>query len=805
MKIYATIFLIHFLCILSGQGLRYVNPTGLDTSECDNPDYPCQTIKYAIGQANPNDTIRISEGIFTDTAGITIDKSIILQGIGKSLTILQANEEPGMAKSRVITIDGEYDVSIIGATIRHGYANKVGTGSLGGGIYCDSANLILEDLRIYKNSAEKYGGGLFCASSTISLSGVDIEENVTNALDGGAGGILLAKSTASFRNVSVVRNSTSFSGLAGGAFLSNSEVTIDSSVISQNYASGGGGIYAGLGSSILLANSFVSENIATYLGGGGIYADADTLMIRNTVISGNNSDAHGGGLVISQGYQEFSNVNVRLNNASSLGGGGIYNNNCKPKFEDVIVENNFSYGNGGGMVNDNETPYTLTGITFRDNEAQDFGGGLFQSGDSLIIQDVLFEHNQAPNGGGLFVSGAAFVEHCTFLKNHATDSGGGMSFHGPLNLLNISFIENTADNGGGGIVSLGTFTDRLYPYLYQVLFKGNSAPSGGGMANTAFSYPTLESVVFEGNSADFGGGFYNRSGTPIFSNVLFDNNTASYGGGLYHYVDSVTAINTVFIRNVSSIAGGAIYNSGDDNNSWMQGKIKLINVTMSRNSSPLGGGVYNIYNSHSDFLNSVIWNNMGVEGKNIYNSKMSSAELQYSLCGDSLSDVVAGDGIDFLNCVHADPLFVNADDCHLTIASPCIDSGDPDTDKGIFPGGPGEPVDYDLHPRIINSGIDMGAFESQDMVSVKQGDPASLINIYPNPASNLVFVSGIEKIHSITILNLTGQILWEDINVGWTEKEIDISALAEGLYILNIGLEKSQLTFKFIKNTSVRH
>jgi predicted outer membrane repeat protein len=800
MKIYSTIFLIHIYCISFAQMLRYVDPAGIDMSKCDNPDNPCLTITYALGQANPNDTIRISEGVFTESDGITIDKSIVLQGAGKSMTILQANVEPDTATSRVITIDGAYHVSIIGTTVRHGYATKLGIGSLGGGIYCDSAILVLKDVIINKNYAEKYGGGLYCSSSTITFSGVDFEENETITLSGGGGGISLTSSTGSFTNVSIVKNYAGFAGLGGGILLGGSVLTIDNSGISQNYASAGGGIYAGSGS-ILLINSSVLENMATYLGGGGIYAAADTLVIRNTLISGNHTDAHGGGLLIYQGYQEFSNVKIRSNRASSSGGGGMYNMNCKPKFEKVVVENNFSYGNGGGMVNEIEIPYTLTGITFRNNEAQGFGGGLFQRGDSLRIQDVLFENNQAQNGGGLYTSGAAFVEHSTFLKNHAIKSGGGMSFDGPLNLSNISFIENTATSGGGGINSGGTFSDRLYPYLYRILFKGNSAQSGGGMINTAFSYPILESVVFDSNSAEYGGGFYNGYGKPIFSNVLFDNNSASYGAGLYHYVDSLTAINTVFIRNVSSTAGGAIYNSGHDNISWMEGKIKLINVTMSQNSSPLGGGIYNIYNSHSDILNSVIWNNMGVQGKNIYNNNISSAALRFSLCGDSLADMVVGEGIGFLQCVHTDPLFVNEDNYRLTPASPCIDSGDPNTDKGIFPGGPSDPVDYDLHPRIINSGIDMGAYEWQDIVSIKKDDPEAHINIYPNPAINSVFIGGNEKVHRITILNLAGQILLQDLNIGGPEKEINISSLEDGLYIMNIVLEKSQLTFKFLKIT----
>ena len=180
---------------------------------------------------------------------------------------------------------------------------------------------------------------------------------------------------------------------------------------------------------------------------------------------------------------------------------------------------------------------------------------------------------------------------------------------------------------------------------------------------------------------------------------------------------------------------------------------------------------------------------------------MSSAALRFSLCGDSLPDVVAGGGIEFVNCLHVDPLFVIEVDYRLTVSSPCVNNGDPNTDTGLFPGGPGDPVDFDLQPRVVGPGIDMGAFERQEVVSVKNDYPETPISIYPNPASIYVVISGSETIHSITILNMAGQIVWEDLFIK-RQEEINISGLADGLYILNIGLAKSQLPFKLLKTAN---
>lgn len=316
MRIFILLFILPLPCLFFAQEVRYVDKGGIDGTTCADPDNPCLTISYALTQADFGDTIKLSQGVFTEPNGISIDKSIVLQGLGDSLTIIQAHEEPEMALGRVVTIDGAINVTIAGVTIRHGYANIAGVDSWGGGVFCNIASLVLEDVRMYKNAAEAFGGGLACYSSTATLSRVVFEENMSSLR---GGGVYVVNSTGSFTHVLCKGNSASWIGLGGGAYFVGSLLTIDSSAFIQNDAQAGGGILFGTGS-YLVSNSSVSDNRASIIGGGGAYIASDSLIMKNVLISGNIGES-GGGLYLSQGYHDFSKVRVHSNISSSFGGG----------------------------------------------------------------------------------------------------------------------------------------------------------------------------------------------------------------------------------------------------------------------------------------------------------------------------------------------------------------------------------------------------------------------------------------------------------------------------------------------------
>ncbi len=73
----------------------------------------------------------------------------------------------------------------------------------------------------------------------------------------------------------------------------------------------------------------------------------------------------------------------------------------------------------------------------------------------------------------------------------------------------------------------------------------------------------------------------------------------------------------------------------------------------------------------------------------------------------------------------------------------------------------------------------------------------SHFSIYPNPASDHFVLNGIDKIHNVTIHNITGQTV---LRIDGNQKQVDISSLAKGIYAVVAYDESLQpIVFKLIK------
>jgi len=107
-------------------------------------------------------------------------------------------------------------------------------------------------------------------------------------------------------------------------------------------------------------------------------------------------------------------------------------------------------------------------------------------------------------------------------------------------------------------------------------------------------------------------------------------------------------------------------------------------------------------------------------------------------------------------------------------------------------------VDLSGNDRIFNTTIDLGAYEYISTLSV---DDVSLstnsVKLYPNPVNDKLFIKSYNAIDSITIYNVSGQIIKQ------TEifsNGIDVSGLNAGLYFINIKSDNRENIKKFIKN-----
>ena len=72
------------------------------------------------------------------------------------------------------------------------------------------------------------------------------------------------------------------------------------------------------------------------------------------------------------------------------------------------------------------------------------------------------------------------------------------------------------------------------------------------------------------------------------------------------------------------------------------------------------------------------------------------------------------------------------------------------------------------------------------------------INIYPNPAKNIINISSLDDILNVTIFNAQGQIVKQVSNLG--NQSIDISNLKKGMYFVKIQTKSTYITKKILKN-----
>ena len=105
-------------------------------------------------------------------------------------------------------------------------------------------------------------------------------------------------------------------------------------------------------------------------------------------------------------------------------------------------------------------------------------------------------------------------------------------------------------------------------------------------------------------------------------------------------------------------------------------------------------------------------------------------------------------------------------------------------------------------PGTYNYDCSVGSHAANGMVgSIIVTDPSTNINtadnnylIYPNPTSDYVYLSGINRDSKATVYDITGKLLLSTI-----EKKIDLSSYPNGLYIVNMRSNNKSITHSIIK------
>jgi len=257
---------------------------------------------------------------------------------------------------------------------------------------------------------------------------------------------------------------------------------------------------------------------------------------------------------------------------------------------------------------------------------------------------------------------------------HVLYHPAGLSLDATAVLDGLSITGGYADDPGhlrGG----GMYNEGSSPTVVHCTFAGNSAATGGGMANCASAAPTVTDCTFSGNSAtqDYGGGMFNDGSSPSIAGCVFAGNQAPQGAGIYSTQSSPTVINSTFTGNSGEKGAGMM--------NYDNVVAVVTNCTFSGNlASTYAGGIFTGHHYQPSTLiatNCILWGDTGGE---LVHSQGSTMTVTHS---DVQGSLYPGAGNKNVDPKFRDPA---AADFHLLSDSPCIDTGAndapslPDTD-----------------------------------------------------------------------------------------------------------------------------
>lgn len=385
-------------------------------------------------------------------------------------------------------------------------------------------------------------------------------------------------------------------------------------------------------------------------------------------------------------------------------GGAIYNdggmatiNNSNISGNRLGEDNSTSGRDGGAIYNASAATMTINSSVLSGNRAgSDFAplayGGAISNWAMLTINDSILSDNHGNAAGGAIYNhdtGTAMINNSTLSSNH-TNSG--------------------CNCGGGAIVNSGVFT------INNSTLSGNNTSNHGGQGGGIFndgggSILTISDSTISGNQTVYDGGGIYTEGTVTINNSTISNNQTSYSGGSgggIKVTSGTATINNSTISNNQSYLGGGIY---------IIGTVIINNSTIFGNQADeySGGIVIGVGPLH--MRNTIIANNFTTlsDPDNCINFGTIATNAYNLIEGGDCNVVDGGSPIGFLT---GDPLLGPLADnggptwTHAVLTgSPVINQGDPAFDPNAFT----PPMTTDQRGsgfnRIINSRIDIGAFE----------------------------------------------------------------------------------------------
>lgn len=401
-----------------------------------------------------------------------------------------------------------------------------------------------------------YSGPLAISGKSLTLRGRDGADSTI--IDAGDDGPALVVANTPSPGVTVrgltLQNGRN-AGAGGGVRCTQSRLVINASVIANNVADGGGGLYASF-CSLTVTGTLFQNNDGNSRSGGGAWVVDSSGAIDSSRFLGNQAEL-GGGVAIVEGTMVLRDSEIR-DNVGSVRGGGLYHSSNASVLRTTIADNSSNWI-GGGVYVFRHAP-TISASTIRGNTSVNDGGGFYIHQSRVRLLDNTIAANLAQDdGGGVRVfESECRLEGNLIQNNQAGDGGGGVR----LSHLQSVLIGNVVRNNSSGNIGGGIELDNDSSIVRGGAVVGNSSLSGGGMAITLapFNGCRVEGVEIRDNDATVGGGIYMADNyTPVeMRRLTIEGNQASRGAGLDVRATDFTLDHSVFDGNVATDEGGAI-------------------------------------------------------------------------------------------------------------------------------------------------------------------------------------------------------------------------------------------------------
>ncbi|KAK3276001.1 hypothetical protein CYMTET_15901 [Cymbomonas tetramitiformis] len=344
--------------------------------------------------------------------------------------------------------------------------------------------------------------------------------------------------------------------LGGAMFIyASGNLTINNSIISNNSAGYGAGVYLqGLSSLAayvqvtIVEGTLVEHNWAVQCGGFINSYIAGDLLISNSLMR-HNSGKDAGVLFAEYGGTVTIIDCVAVDNRAVYGGFVMLHNHGDLTIYNCTMSFNVATREGGCIYHSHEwtgslpSSAVITNSSLAHSVSLEGGGGIYGRGTQLVVSGCTIRNNSASQGGGILIEGAELrLERSELVDNRADKDGGALyAVKGSIAMVTDSSVlaRNTASAGGG--VALGGHSHLSVHNVTLAWNAVNHSPAlGGSLWLDDGAEAIINGSVFkEGRATDGGGIALGPSAAAIrVERSRFSSLTAKHGGAIFFLATS---------------------------------------------------------------------------------------------------------------------------------------------------------------------------------------------------------------------------------------------------------------------------